>query len=98
MDIPRLLPPRGKEGVDCEQSEQDGAVQYNHTLPVAARHPSTGGEYDCFSNPALARAPRKFFAWVDSAGSARQCETLVEPGAGKQNPEQQKQITYPARR
>ena len=21
---------RGKEGVDCEQSEQDGAVQYNH--------------------------------------------------------------------
>ncbi len=29
--IPRLLPPRGKEGVDCEQSEQDGAVQYNHT-------------------------------------------------------------------
>ena len=29
-----------------------------------------GGEYGCFSNPTLA------------AGSARQCETLVEPGAG----------------
>ena len=32
--------------------------------------PHRGGEYGCFSNPTLA------------AGSARQCETLVEPGAG----------------
>ena len=31
---------RGKEGVDCEQSEQDGAVQYNHNH--TARHPGAG--------------------------------------------------------
>ena len=32
---------RGKEGVDCEQSEQDGAVQYNHNH--TARHPGVSG-------------------------------------------------------
>ena len=32
---------RGKEGVDCEQSEQDGAVQYNHNHTT--RHPGVSG-------------------------------------------------------
>ncbi len=77
--FPVFYRPRGKEGVDCEQSEQDGAVQYNHTLPVAARHPSD-------NHPQNFAILRVISAGIQLAPRANLCHSaLLRKFCGTQN-------------